>query len=156
MKIRAKEYLEQIAKIDLYIKNKLIERQQWVDVALGVTAEIGNERVQSSGDKQRMATAVAKYVDIEEELNEQIQSIIDRKRRIISVLEKLDGEEYDFLHMVYVQHIPLYGIRVVYVQHIPLKEVAKIKHYSYSGATTFHGRALQHVQHIIDSECGYL
>lgn len=107
MKIRAKEYLEQIAKIDLYIKNKLIERQQWVDVALGVTAEIGNERVQSSGDKQRMATAVAKYVDIEEELNEQIQSIIDRKRRIISVLEKLDGEEYDFLHMVYVQHIPL-------------------------------------------------
>lgn len=143
MKIRAKEYLEQIAKIDLYIKNKLIERQQWVDVALGVTAEIGNERVQSSGDKQRMATAVAKYVDIEEELNEQIQSIIDRKRRIISVLEKLDGEEYDFLHMVYVQHIPL-------------KEVAKIKHYSYSGATTFHGRALQHVQHIIDSECGYL
>ena len=143
MKIRAKEYLEQIAKIDLYIKNKLIERQQWVDVALGVTAEIGNERVQSSVDKQRMATAVAKYVDIEEELNEQIQSIIDRKRRIISVLEKLDGEEYDFLHMVYVQHIPL-------------KEVAKIKHYSYSGATTFHGRALQHVQHIIDSECGYL
>lgn len=65
-----------------------------------------------------------------------------QKKKIISVIEKLDGEEYDFLHMVYVQHIPL-------------KEVAGAKHCSYSWATTFHGRALQHVQRIIDSECGY-
>lgn len=137
--MKAKEYLGQIAKIDTYIKNKLIERKQWQDIATGITAEIGRERVQSSGDKQRMATAIAKYLDIEQEINDRLRSLTEQRKEIIGVIEQLDSEVYDFLHMVYVQHIPL-------------KKVAELKHYSYSWATTFHGRALQKVQRILDNK----
>ena len=135
--MKAKEYLGQIAKIDTYIKNKLIERKQWQDIATGITAEIGRERVQSSGDKQRMATAIARYLDIEKEIDGCIRSLTEQRKEIIAVIEQLETEEYDFLHMVYVQHIPL-------------KKIAELKHYSYSWATTFHGRALQQVQKILD------
>lgn len=135
--MKAKEYLEQIAKIDTYIKNKLIERKQWQDIATGITAELGRERVQSSGDKQRMATAIARYLDIEQEIDGCIRSLTEQRKEIIAVIEQLEAEEYDFLHMVYVQHIPL-------------KKVAEIKHYSYSWVTTFHGRVLQQVQKILD------
>lgn len=65
----AKDYLLQVKKLDLQIKNKLIEKQQWKDIALGITANMDGERVQSSGTKSKMADALVKCIDIETEIN---------------------------------------------------------------------------------------
>ena len=96
----AKEYLKQVEKLDLRIKNKLIEQQQWKDIALGITANMEGERVQSSGAKSKMADAVGRCVDVEAEIDSLIDLLIDTKKEVIQTIESLDSAtEYNVLHM---------------------------------------------------------
>lgn len=137
--MKAKDFLLQLPKLEALIKNKLIEKQQWKDIALGITPQMSGDRVQSSGNQQKMACAIERMIDIEKELDEFVDSLIDTRNEVLSVIEQLNSDEYDFLHLVYVQHFTL-------------KEVANLKDYSYSWATTFHGNALKKVQKILDSK----
>lgn len=135
----AKNFLQQLKKLDCMITNKIAEKAHWKAIATGTTASIGGERVQSSGSQQKMADAVGRYVDIEREIDEQIDKLIDTKQDIISVIEQLNTTEYDLLHKVYVQYMSLF-------------EVADKYGNTYSWATTVHGRALKNVQMILDQK----
>ena len=57
-KSKAQKFLERVEMIDTIIENKLIEQRQWKDIALGITANMGGERVQSSGSNSKMADAI--------------------------------------------------------------------------------------------------
>lgn len=133
----AKEYLKQIEKLDLMIDNKIAEIAQWKSVALKVTAFSEGERVQSSGSKQKMADAINRCIDIEEEVNQLIDNLYEVKRDIISTIEQLNATEYHILHKVYVQHESL-------------QDVADDYGKAYTWITTVHGRALKNVQEIIE------
>lgn len=136
--MEAKDYLKQVEKLDLQIKNKLIEQQQWKDIALGITANMDGERVQSSGGKSKMAEAVERCVDMEGEIDSLVDNLINLKKEVIQVIEQLDSAtEYNLLHMKYIQYIPL-------------QEIADQYGYDYGWATTTHGRALRSVQMILD------
>lgn len=137
--MKAKEYLKQVRKLDTLIKNKLIEKQQWRDIAMGVTPQLSADRVQSSGEKQKMANAVEKMVEIEREIDECVDKFVDKKREIIGVIEQLDPDKYDLLHAIYAQFQTLEG-------------AAYSMGKSYTWATTTHGRALKEVQAIIDGK----
>lgn len=119
----AKEYLEQIEKIDTLIKNKKIEignlEQQTLDVALSITAggetirkekkngEIdvyGVERVKSSSGGNSFANAVISNVDKESRLNERIKALELCREEIIESIESLPSAEYDVLYMVYARY----------------------------------------------------
>ena len=103
--MRAKEYLKRIRKIDLMIKNRLTERQQWVDMALSITAQSNGERVQSSGRQQKMADAIVEYLDIGGDEGGEIGQLKEERREIIATIEQLNVVEYDLLHRVYVQQL---------------------------------------------------
>lgn len=134
----AKSYLRQVEKLDKQIENKLIERQQWRDIALDITANIGGERVQASGSQQKMANAIEKCVDMEEEINTLIDSLVEVKKDVIATIEKLDSPtEYDILHKRYIQFLTL-------------QEIADRYGREYTTITTTHGRALKNVQSILD------
>ena len=133
----AKQFLRQLKKLDKMIENKLAEKARWKAIATGTTAQMGGEKVQSSGSQQKMADAVCRYVDIEKEIDEQIDILIDTRQDVISVIEKLKTTEYDLLHKIYVQYMSL-------------QDVADIYENSYSWATTVHGNALKNVQAILD------
>lgn len=135
--MKAQEYLRQIEKLDTIIKNKLIEKDQWKAVALGVTARMDGERVQSSGSKSRMADALNRCVDVDREIDHLIDKMIAAKRDILETIEKLNTVEYDVLHMIYIQGRDFH-------------DVACKRDKSYSWATSVHGRALKNVQRIID------
>jgi DNA-directed RNA polymerase specialized sigma subunit len=136
--VEAKEFLKQPERLDLRIKNKLIEKQQWKDIALGITANMDGERVQSSGAKSKMADAVIKCVDIEAEIDSMIDELIDRKKEVIQAIEQLDSAtEYNVLHMRYIQYLSL-------------QDIADHYNKDYGWATTTHGRALKSVQEILD------
>lgn len=137
MTMRAKDFLRQIQKLDAMIKNKIIEAEQWKAIASGKTAQMGGERVQSSSSQQKMADAIARYVDMEDEINRCIDRLIDAKKEVIGVIEQLEAVEYDLLHMVYVQNLTLY-------------DAADRFDKSYSWVTTIHGKALKEVQEILD------
>lgn len=136
----AKEYLQQAEKLDLLIQNKLAEKRQWLEVALGITAHLGGERVQTSGSKSKMAEAVEKCIDVEREISALIDRLIDTKSEIVTVIELVENPtEYDVLHKRYIQKMSLLQIADRYGK-------------EYSWATTTHGRALKSVQEILDKK----
>lgn len=136
--MKAKDFLKQLKKLDCLITNKLIEKEQWKSIATGITASVGGERVQSSGSQQKMADAIARYVDMGAEIDRTIDRFIDAKMDVINVIEQLNPDEYDILHKRYVQYITIDDIAYMYDK-------------SKSWVTTVHGTALKHVQDILDS-----
>lgn len=138
--MESKEFLKQVEKLDLRIRNKLIEQQQWRDIALGITANMDGERVQSSGGKSKMADAVERCVDMEAEIDGLIDELVDTKKKVIETIEMLDSAtEYNVLHMRYIQFKSL-------------QEIADHYGRDYGWATTTHGRALKNVQDMLDKE----
>lgn len=136
--MNAKEFLQQIKKLDKLIENKLIEVQQWKDIANNTTANLSGERVSSTGNLQKTADAICRYVDLEREINACIDNLVNTKKDVIGVIEMLNATEYDVLHKLYVQYRTY-------------DEVAIDCGQSKSWVTTVHGRALQHVQEILNS-----
>lgn len=135
-KSEAQIILEQVEKLDCIIQNKLIEKGQWRDMALGITASMDGERVQSSGSQSRMADAVIKLVDMEAEIDSLVDQLIDKKKEVIGIIEQLQSPmEYKLLHMRYIQYIPL-------------KAISDLWDMEYTNVTTMHGRALRNVQAI--------
>lgn len=135
--MKAKDFLKQLEKLDTIINNKLIEKEQWKAIALGVTAHSEGERVQSSGRPSKMADAVDRCIDIEAEIDSLIDKFVNTKRDVTDVIEQLNATEYDVLHKRYVQHLS-------YI------DIAAAKGRDYNWVTTVHGRALKNVQRILD------
>ena len=147
----AKDFLLQLKKLDKLIENKLIEKEQWKSIAMGVTSssesvlvningkrELQNmEKVQSSGNPHKMEDAIIKYIEIEGEIDRCIDILIDTRKDVIETIEMLPVQEYDLLHKVYVQHITL-------------ADAADAYNTTYSNVTTVHGRALKMVQDILN------
>ena len=140
--MRAIEFLLQLKKLDKMIENKLIEKESWKAMATGTTAQMGGERVQSSGNQQKMETAVVKFIEIEHEIDDCIDEMIDTKQDVISVLEQLNASEYDLLHKMYVQCFTL-------------QEIADMNDRSISWAKATRRRGIKNVQRILDQreEC---
>jgi hypothetical protein len=139
--VKAQDFLRQVRKLDLQIQNKLIEKQQWRDVALGINANMDGERVQSSGAKSKMADAINKCIDVEAEIDCLVDKLIEVKKEVIQTIELLDSPtEYDVLHRRYIQFLSL-------------QEIADHYRKDYGWATTTHGRALKSLQSILDRKC---
>ena len=136
-KNEAKLFMEQPEKLDAIIENKLIEKKQWRDLALGITANTDCERVQSSGTKSRMADAVARCIDVEAEIDNLIDKLIDVKQNVLDVIEQLDVPmEYKVLHDRYIKYMSL-------------QEIADKYGHDYSWASTTQGRALKSVEKLL-------
>lgn len=139
--MRAKDFLSQIKKLYRMIVNKRIEIRQLKELANNSAGEMTGERVQSTPNPQRIADAIAQYVDLEREIFQDINKLIDARRDVIGVIEQLPTTEYDILHKLYVQNITFQDVATAYDR-------------TYSWATTMHGRALKHVQMILDEREG--
>jgi hypothetical protein len=134
----AKIFLEQVEKLDNLIECKQIEKQQWHDLALSITASMGGERVQSSGSQSKMADAVTKCVAMEDEIARVIDTLIATKSEVVHTIEQVDNPTwYKLLHMKYIQHLELITI-------------ADNFNSSYDWAKSTHGRAVKAVQDILE------
>ena len=102
--VDAKEYLEQIEKLDLLIEHKQTEKKGWQDIARNITVPMGREKVQASGDQQKMETAVVNYVALEQEIDLAIIQFAIEKQKIIRTLEQLPTLSYKVLYMKYVEY----------------------------------------------------
>lgn len=138
--VEAIDFLRQVKKLDLQITNKLIEQRQWHDIALGITANMDGERVQSSGAKDKMASAVERCVDMETEINRLVDNLIEAKKVVIQTIEQLySPTEYNVLHMRYIQYKSL-------------QEIADHYGKDYNWAKVTCKRATNHVQAILNKK----
>lgn len=137
--MKAKIYLKQIQELDIKIENKIAEVEYWKSVASSTTVSNDGERVQSSGSKQQMANAVCKYLQLEQELNNEIDMLVATKQDIINHIEQLPSNEYNVLHKMYVQGYELW-------------QMPERMNKSYSWVNAIHGRGISNLQKILDSE----
>ena len=125
--------------IDALVENKLIEQRQWKDLAMSITANMGGEKVKSSSTTtSKMEEAVIKCVMIEEEIALAVERLIAEKKKVVRTLEWLyNPTEYRILHMRYIQYISL-------------ADIATKLNKDYTWVTTVHGRAMKHLQEILN------
>lgn len=135
--MEAKHFLLQVKKLDKLIENTMAEAQRWREIANNTSVDMSRERVQSSGNHNVTADAICAYLDLDAEIARKLDDFIEAKKDVISVIEQLNATEYDVLHKLYVQDYTL-------------QDVASIYDHAYTWATTVHGRALKHVQNILD------
>ena len=133
-------FSERVEMIDAIVHNKLIERQQWSDLAVSITSNMGGEKVQSSGSQSKMADAVIRCHDMEAEIDRAVEKLVAEKREVVATLEMLDSPaDYKLLHMRYIQYIEL-------------KDIAAKWGKDYTTITTYHGRALRNLQSVLDEK----
>ena len=135
--MKVKDYLGQLEKLDALIDNKLAEKDFWWSKAINTTPTLSADKVQSSSNQQKMMEAADRHMALEAEIDAYVDKLIDTKKEIIKTIELLNATEYDLLHKVYIQKWEF-------------KDYAVHKKKSYSWVTTVHGRALQHLQKILN------
>lgn len=139
VKNEAQAFLARVGMLDALVENKLIEHRQWRDLATNITANMGGEKVKSSSTTtSKMEDAVVKCIMCEGEIAEAVDRLIAEKKKVVRVLEHLySPTEYRVLHMRYIQHIGF-------------ADIAEKLDRDYTWVTTTHGRALKHVQEILN------
>ena len=136
--MKAKEYLRQLEDIDTKTKHKLEEIDSLKALASSITACSDGERVQASMSGDKIPKIVAKYVDMENKINEQIDGYIDLRHKIIDEIHNLNNGLY---------------IKILfkrYVEFKSLEEIAVETGYSYQHIRRQHGYALLEFQKVID------
>lgn len=137
--MKAQEYLAQLETIETKIRNIQFDIMQLKELAFSITPSYEGEVVQSSGNLQRTASVVDRWIDKEREMNETIDKLIDTKLEIASTIEHMKKpKESGVLHMLYIQKKSF-------------KEIALAYDKSVSWATSVHGRALQSLQKELDA-----
>lgn len=136
----AQIFLERFEKLESIVYNKLDERQMWGDLALSITANMGGERVQSSGSKSRMSDAVDVCIDAEAEILDTVKLLRGEMKKITDLIESLDSPmEYKVLHDKYIKGM----------SHA---EIAEKYGHDVSWSTTTCGRALKNVWAMLHKE----
>lgn len=92
-----KEYLSQAYRIDQRINSKLEQIQQLRDLAAKATSTISETSVSNTSNKQRMESIVVKILDLERETNEDIDTLVDLKRNIVTLIKMVKNPDYQTL-----------------------------------------------------------
>ena len=93
----AKEYLSQARLLDARINAKIQQVAALNDLATHATATLTGMPRNPSRSESRMAEAVVKIIDLQNEINRDIDKLVDLKREIIAVIKRIDNPEYQTL-----------------------------------------------------------
>lgn len=97
--------LKQIKKLDVLINSKLEEIESLKTLATKVNAPLNQERVQSSGSNDQLGECVAKIVDLQNEINDDIDAFINLKREVMRKIDSIDNSQYcDLLYKRYFEY----------------------------------------------------
>lgn len=132
----AKDYLGQIRLLDVLIQNKQLEIEQLETLATRVTSVNEGDRVQASGNQDKMADIVCKIVELRKEINADIDKLVDLKSEIIPIIDAV--QDADMIDVLYKR----------YIQYKKWEEIALEMHYTYQWVCKLHGRALQKIDMI--------
>ena len=133
----AKEYLRQIELLDSLINCKLEEVDNLKALTTKITTTLKQDVVSSSGSQDKLGDIVAKIVDYEAEIDQMIDELIDRKREISNIIEKVSDPDQ------------LKVLCKRYLLFEPWEQIAWELGYTYRHTTRIHGDALLAVQEIM-------
>lgn len=137
--MKAIEYLERIGKMDAMIETKREELERLRTLAEKITASVGGERVQASGNQQKLEDCVIKIVQAQEEINASIDRFVDYKKEAMELIDH--ACDADCIRLLYKR----------YFSHMKWEEIAVDMSYTYQWISGgLHQRALSQVQRALD------
>ena len=93
----AKEYLGQAYRIDQRINSKLEQVASLRALATKATSTLSDTPQSGSRNVQATEATIVKIVDLENEINEDIDTLVDLKRAIVGVIKHIQNPEYQTL-----------------------------------------------------------
>ncbi len=128
--MRGKEYLEELKRLSIFIKQRERELEELKERAYSVSA-VNTEREKVKGGRKPLCTAVDKYIDREREIHKIIGEYMDKKHCIIGEIQRMKN--------------PLYAeiLYKRYVEFESLEKIADEMNYNYNYIRRVHGYALK-------------
>ena len=127
-----KQYLGQIRILDIKIRQR---QREAAELKLAATctgsASAQGEKVQTSASGDKLLNAVAKYVDLEAEIQGMIKDMQKRRHKIIAEIQELEDVRY---------------IQILFKRYVEYKDFERIAvemGYEYSWVTRMHNNALE-------------
>lgn len=93
----AKAYLGQAYRIDKRINSKLEQIVSLRELATKATSTLNDTPVSGTRNIQSMEGIIAKMIDLESEINQDIDTLVDLKREFVSIIKKINNPEYQTL-----------------------------------------------------------
>lgn len=134
--MKAKEYLQQLQRLDTVINQKIKELG---DLRLKSQStgsiDYSKERVQASpsGDAP-FVKLIGRIIDLEEEINAEIDAFVDEKHKIINQIQALKNSKY--IEILYKHYVEFKRLEVVAVE----------MNFTYQYVVELHGYALKDFQ----------
>ena len=131
--MRAKEYLQQLRRLDTVIDQKIKELD---DLKVKSTCiggfDYSKERVQTSPSSDApYVKTVSRMIDLNEEINRDIDDFVDRKHKIINEIQSLENTK----------HIQILFKK--YVEYKTFEQISVEMNYTYQYIVLLHGYALK-------------
>ena len=134
--MKAKEYLQQLQRLDTVINQKIKELGDLRLMSQSVGGiDYSKERVQSSpsGDAT-FVKPVLRMIELEQEINAEIDRFVDEKHKIINQIQGLKNSKY--IEILYKHYVEFKRLEVVAVE----------MNFTYQYVVELHGYALKDFQ----------
>lgn len=135
----AKEYLGQAYRIDRRINSKLNQIAVLRGLATKVTATLGDEPVSGTRNPQRLQFIIDKIMDFETEINADVDSLVDARKRVSEVIGQVSGTDCQLV------------LEYRYLGFMAWDAIAASMGFSPRWVYTLHGRGLKNVRKILQS-----
>lgn len=130
--MKAKEYLEQVTLLNEKINQKQLQYDELMQTATSTGAiRYDKEQVQTSISGDKMGNIVSKYIDLQNEINNDIDYFINLQNKVINEIQALSNVK--FIKILFMR----------YIQNKSLEKIAVELNYSYQYVRRLHGYALQ-------------
>ncbi|MBR1696860.1 MAG: hypothetical protein IJ712_01355 [Anaerovibrio sp.] len=132
--VEAKAFLNKARVINMEIDSKLKQTQDLRDLVMNITTTISDMPGSPSRNTDKMERIIAKIVDMEHKIDEEIDSLVDLKDQIQSCINSLDDAEYRVL------------LTERYINFEDWEKIALTMHYTTRYIHLMHRRALRLIQ----------
>ena len=136
----AKEYLQQARFLDIRINSKIQQIASLNELAESCTATMTGMPKNPNHGGSRMADAVCKIVDLQDEINRDIAKLVDLKREIMGVIKAVPNVEYQAL------------LEKRYLCFITWEQIAVDMSYSIQHTYRMHDAAIKEIEQILQDE----
>lgn len=92
-----KEYLAQAYRIDQRINSKLEQIISLRDLSTKATSTLSDMPGSATRNVRSMEGVIVKMIDLENEINTDIDTLVDLKKEFVSIIKKVNNTEYQTL-----------------------------------------------------------
>ena len=131
--MKAKEYLQQLQRLDTVIDQKLKELDDLKAMSTSIGSfDYSKDRVQTSPSSDApYVKTVSRMIDLNEEINREIDVFVDLKHKIINQIQGLANTNY--INLLFKRYVEYKRLEVISVE----------MNYTYQYTKEIHGYALQ-------------